>query len=425
MKKNILIYYCGGEVGLEIYESLKNSVHFNVYGANSKKSIADLIFENEVISLPNIYDDNFINQLNIVIEKFNIDLIFPTHDELVYFFSKNETKIKTRLVGCNPETVEITKDKSKTYQYFRNSEYVPKVYNQINEIRNYPVFCKPKIGYGSIGARKINEKSELQEELFHNNIILENLPGKEYTVDCFSNLNNELLYAFPRLRKTVRNGVSYVNVEPEEEIIQTCYQIGLEINKLLDFKGLWFFQVKEDINGDLKLLEICTRLATTMAFARYKGVNLPLLTAFIHFDMPVKINVFHNNIELYRYTLTKPKFNFTYDNLYIDFDDTLIIDGKVCLDAISLIYQSKNNSVKIYLITKHQFDLYETLSNFHIPVTIFDEIIHIDKEESKYKYINKDNSVFIDNFYVERKEVFQKTNAYVFDVEGIKGLLKE
>lgn len=423
MKKNILIYHCGADIGLELYESLRYSIHFKVYGANSKDSIADLMFDEEVIRLPSINEVHFIDKLNITINKFKIDLIFPTHDDVVYFFSQNENKINTKIVGSNAFINEIVRDKSKTYNFFRDSGFVPRIYSDLKEIKKYPVFCKPKVGYGSIGAIKINTKKDLNNEIFNDNVILEYLPGREFTVDCFSDLNNELLYAFPRMRSTIRNGVSYVNIEAEEEIIEICYKIGLEINNLLQFKGLWFFQVKEDVNGELKLLEICSRVATTMAFDRYKGVNLPLLTVFTYFDMPVNISVFHKNIKLYRYTQTKPKYHFKFENLYIDFDDTLIIDEKVCAEAMSLIYQSKNKKIKVYLITKHQFDLSETLSRFHIPVTIFDEIIHIHMDDEKYKYINANNAIFIDNYYVERKEVFEKKGVYVFDVDGIKSLL--
>jgi hypothetical protein len=53
-----------------------------------------------------------------------------------------------------------------------------------------------------------------------------------------------------------------------------------KINKKLHFRGVWFFQVKENINGDLSLLEIAPRVAGTMALSRLKGVNLPLMSLF-------------------------------------------------------------------------------------------------------------------------------------------------
>lgn len=424
MKKNILIYPCGADNALEVYESLRYSIHLNVYGANSKKSIADLIFENPVISLPNIFDENFLNELNRIIENYQIDLIFPTHDDVVYFFSQNINKINTEIVGADLLINDITRFKSKTYQAFRDKYFVPKQYFSSSEISEFPVFCKPDKGHGSIGAFKISTSIQLSAHLFDDNVITEFLPGDEYTVDCFSDRHRNLLYAFPRKRKVVRNGVSHVNIEPAQEIIDRCFEIATEINAKLKFKGLWFFQVKEDQSGKLKLLEICTRTATTMAFDRYKGVNLPLLSTFTYFDMDVEINVMHEDIELYRYSQTKAKYKFDYENVFIDFDDTLIINGKVCIDAISFIYQSKNLGKKVYLITKHEYKLQETLRRYHIAENLFDGIIHIEMNDQKFKYMQIPSSVFIDNFYKERKEVFEQTRMHVFDVDGIKSLIK-
>ncbi|MBA5628397.1 ATP-grasp domain-containing protein [Moheibacter lacus] len=423
-KRNILIYPCGADNALEIYESLRYSVHLNVYGANSKESIADLIIENKVITLPNISEANFVDELNRIINTYSIDLIFPTHDDVVYFLSKNKDEINTKIVGVDPNINQVARYKSKTYDLLSKYDFVPRQYFKSNEISEYPIFCKPDKGHGSIGTFKINDASDLKDELFENNVVTEFLPGDEFTVDCFSDKNNELLYAFPRKRHLVRNGVSHINVEADQATIDACFEIGKKINDELKFKGLWFFQVKEDKSGDLKLLEICPRIATTMAFDRYKGVNLPLLTTFAYFDMDVEINVMHKDIELYRYSQTKAKYKIEYENLFIDFDDTLIINGKVCLDAISLVYQSKNQGKKVYLITKHEFDLKETLKKYHIAENLFDEIIHMEMNDQKFKYMQQPASIFVDNFYKERKEVFEQIGMPVFDVDGIKSLIK-
>lgn len=424
MKKNILIYPCGADNALEIYESLRYSLHLNVYGGNSQNSIADLLLENDVIYLPNISDDNFINEINKVIQDYQIDLIFPTHDDVVYYFSQHEDKIDTKIVGADKQINEICRYKSKTYDFFSEKNFIPKQYISLKEIVEFPVFCKPNKGQGSIGAFKINEASKLNESLFEENVITEFLPGEEYTVDCISDKDNQLLYAFPRKRHLIRNGVSHINKEPEKTIHDVCFSLGKEINEKLKFKGLWFFQVKADSKGQLKLLEICPRMATTMAFDRYKGVNLPLLTVFTYFDMPIEVRIFHKEIELYRYSQTKAMYDFHYDKVFIDFDDTLIINGKVCIDAISFIYQSKNLGKKVYLITKHEYDLQDTLKKYHIAENLFDEIIHMDMNDQKFKYMLKPASIFIDNFYKERKEVFEQTAMPVFDVDGIKSLIK-
>ena len=88
------------------------------------------------------------------------------------------------------------------------------------------------------------------------------------------------------------------------------------------------------------------------------------------------------------------------------------------------MYQSKNQGKKVYLITKHEFDLKETLKKYHIAENLFDEIIHMEMNDQKFKYMQQPESLFVDNFYKERKEVFMQTGMPVFDVDGIKSLIK-
>ena len=89
MKRNILIYPCGADNALELFDSLRYSVHLNIFGANANESIADLIWDKEILSLPNITESNFWEELNLLINSYQIEMIFPSHDDVVYFFSKN------------------------------------------------------------------------------------------------------------------------------------------------------------------------------------------------------------------------------------------------------------------------------------------------------------------------------------------------
>lgn len=423
MKKNILIYPCGADNAIEVYKSINHSVHLNVYGANSKESVSDLIFDKPIVELPNIDDIEFIEKLNMLIDSLSIDVIFPTHDAVIYFLSKNESAINCKIIGGELLTNEIARYKKSTYNKFKENDFCPIVYNSISEINDFPVFIKPNIGQGSVGAKKIMLKNQFNGVNEDEYVITEYLPGKEFTVDCFTDKNGELLFSFARERYEVRNGVSCLNIEGSEVIQEEVLRIAKEINEQLLFNGLWFFQVKEDFNGKLKLLEICTRIATTMAFARYKGVNLPLLSIFSNIGYEVKTLVTNQSVKLFRYSDTKVKFDFDYDNVYLDFDDTLILNDKICLNAIAFVYQCLNRNKGVFLITKHQYDIFETLEKYKIPTSLFREIIVIPMDEPKYKYIIHNKSIFIDNYYFEREEVYKNLGIPVFDVDLIDSLI--
>src|SRR5690606_20587249 len=118
-------------------------------------------------------------------------------------------------------------------------------------------------------------------------IFVEYLPGKEYTIDCFTNRHGELLFSGARERAEVKMGISFKSIEIE--LTKEIKLIAQRINDKLNFRGLWFFQLKEDRNGDLKLLEVSTRTAGTMGFFRHKGVNLPLFSVFDALNMDLSI----------------------------------------------------------------------------------------------------------------------------------------
>ena len=119
------------------------------------------------------------------------------------------------------------------------------------------------------------------------------------------------------------------------------------------------------------------------------------------------------------------KLDIFYDTVFFDLDDTIIIDQKINLNAISIIFQCKNNGVKIILITKHNGSLKKTLKKFNLN-QLFDEVIHINKNDDKTEFIKKrkyTNSIFIDDSFSERQNVHNKLNIPVFGVDCINSLI--
>lgn len=215
----------------------------------------------------------------------------------------------------------------------------------------------------------------------------------------------------------------YALAEKNEELTEEINLIAQAINKKLKFKGLWFFQIKKDEKGVFKLLEISTRCAGTMCLSRAMGVNLPLLSVYT--AMGYDIDVFKNpyNIKMDRTLISRYKIDYEYDTVYFDFDDTLIIKGKVHLPAIWFLYQCKNLDKKVILITKHEKEIYESLKNYCIDKNLFNQIIHIALGDNKADYINPQKAIFVDNAYQERFKVHKNHNIPVFDVDGLEVLM--
>lgn len=427
MKKiNVLIFPAGGENSINVFDSLKYNIHFNLFGISSIEDYAKEIYkeDNYCVGNFNINDVDFINNLNNYLINKNIEYIIPTHDTISLFLMKNQKKINAKIV-CSPyETAEIANSKIKIFENVKEKFYCPKIYNKLEKINDFPVFLKPDVGAGAKGTFLAKTKKDLSKFLKNNEqnfLICEYLPGDELTVDCFTNNKGELLFIGPRTRERITMGISF-----ESKSVDLTDEIKLIANDLNDtfkFSGAWFFQIKKDKNNKWKLMEFSVRQAGTMALYRQLGVNFALLSLFN--EMGLDLNILFNNyqISLSRRLSNSYKLNYYYDNIYIDFDDTLIINEKVNTLAIRYIYQCLNKNKNIYLITKHNSDIYVDLEKYHIDKNIFKKIILLNEREDKYKYIESKNSIFIDNYYKERIDVYNNLKIPVFDVDSIECLI--
>ena len=87
------------------------------------------------------------------------------------------------------------------------------------------------------------------------------------------------------------------------------------------------------------------------------------------------------------------------------------------------LYQCLNRGKKIILISKHERNISETLKSYHISEELFDEIIHIPKHERKTDYIKTLTSIFIDDSFSERRDVYETLHIPVFDVDMVESLI--
>ncbi len=418
-KINVLVFPAGEINSIELHDALSTCVNIELYGASSIDRHGEYVFKNYIPNVPMINNPDFLEKFNTIIKDKKIDIVFPTHDTVSEFFANNINKLCTKIICANQKTSQICRDKRKTFDLFYNDDFCPKIFN---DFKNLPVFIKPNKGQGSIGAKLIQNKKDIPFNIDINEyVICEYLPGEEYTVDCFTNRNGRLQAILPRSRKRILAGVCVSG--QNEKLTDEIKKIADKINEKLCFNGLWYFQIKKDINNKFKLLEISTRCAGTMCLSRALGVNLPLLS--VYDALGYNVEVFENlyNVKMDRTLISRYKINYDYKTVYFDFDDTLIIEGKVHLPAVWFLYQCKNLCKKVILLTKHEKEIYKSLEYYCIDKNLFSEIIHIAPDDNKADYINPDGAIFIDNAYQERYQVYKKYNIPVFDVDGIEVLM--
>lgn len=362
--------------------------------------------------MPSIDKESFVDALNSLIEDKRIDFIYPAHDDVLVFLAKDRECIKCDVIAPNYNVCQLTRSKRMTYNFFKDIIKVPKTVENLT----FPIFMKPDIGEAARNTAIIYNIEELKAHQQINKgkglMGLEYLPGKEYTIDCFTNRKRELLFIGARERVQFRDGIS-VDAVPVEDM--TLNKMASIINNELELTGAWFFQTKKRKSGEQVLMEIAPRIAGGTGMYRMAGVNLALLSVLDAAGEDVEIlknkKVF-NMERTWRNSFEKIE----YRHLYIDYDDTLMINGKENPLAMALIYQCKNSGIKVNLITKG--DLSEVKHK-----EIFNNVIWVEYGKCKSDYINESNSIFVDDSFRERKDVRRKRGIPVFDVNCIEYLL--
>lgn len=423
-KYNVLVFPGGTEIGLEIHRSLGQCKEITLFSAGANVSNhAPYVFARHFI-MPSIHEAGWLAALNRIVTDNSIDYIFPAYDDIIVALAENAEKIKAKIVTSPLPTCHVTRSKSATYRHLGDILPVPTIYDTIDSISQYPVFVKPDKGQGSENTHLARDKDHLVQLLRSNveNIIMEALPGEEYTVDCFSDRDAGIQFVGARERLRARSGISMnCRAAARQDTFADYARI---ISSRLTFHGAWFFQVKRDAHGVLKLLEIAPRIAGAMSLHRAQGINFPLLSLYEQERVPITVLKNDAYIELDRALVNRYRHRITYSTVYIDLDDTLILNEKVNVQLIGFIYQCRNEGKKIVLITKHDKDLGKTLGKHHL-TGISDEIIHIAKADSKSDHIKGADAILIDDSFSERKAASDRLGIPTFDCSMLEVLLDE
>ncbi|MDI9370412.1 MAG: ATP-grasp domain-containing protein, partial [Synergistota bacterium] len=400
MSKRVLVYPCGTEIGLEVFKSVCNSIHFDLFGGSSSYDHGRFVYGNHIDNLPFITDysdKENVREFISIIKNYGFDYIYPAMDGVLLKFAEYRDCFPCNVIAPATETVRITRSKKETYKLFADLLVIPKVYESDVTLK-FPVFVKPDVGQGASGTAIVHDNEELTLNIKTREpgdyLLLEYLPGEEYTIDCFTNSSGDLVYMSGRARRRVKGGISVNAVRVENSEFRRIAEV---INSNLKFQGAWFFQLKENRDGRLALLEIAPRIAGGSALARCYGANLPLMTLHL-FNGQLIDSVLINDyeLELDRALHNRYRNSIKYSHVYVDFDDTLLINGRVNLLLIAFLYQCVNDKIPVTLLTRRKEALQQCLYDHRLE-SLFDNVITLGNGENKSEYIKETDAIFIDD----------------------------
>jgi hypothetical protein len=431
--KNTLIFPCGSAIGLELHKFLRYSSMFRIFGGASVKDHGSFVFENLITDLPFIDDEDFLQKLNGVIQNQEIDFLFPTTDRVALIFSewaKDNKLQRAEVMTSSYETCRIAYSKKETYELFDGIIPTPRVHLSSQEIDKYPVFLKPETGSGGLGTHIAYSKKEVDFYLSIDSslLILEYLPGNEYTVDCLTDMKGNLRFAQGRIksRYIYTRYMGHCEIAKNNQIPN----LAEKINQTLDLRGTWFCQFKENDRGELILLEVAVRIAASTSFHWLNSVNLPLLALHDALGYEIELNENDYGLEMdrtlwyYRYAI-----NYEFDYIYMSFDDSLILRDMLNYKLLALLYKFRSEGKSISLIvnsSSRDDALYKMKLKEHmIPIKLFDKVIEIPEGATKSEFIQKKGAILIDSSLIDRNEAASKINIPVFDVNQVIEIFKD
>ena len=307
-----------------------------VIGADASGEAVGFLLADAGYKVPMANEPDFVDRLLKIAIDEKADVILPLVTKELEKLSYHKEKFQKEgiLVSVSDyDPLTIANDKGKLLTYMKNKGLpVPlfsivksknEFFKEVKEL-GYPekrVCFKPVKANGSRGFRimdsqinrvqllfemkpgsvyiTLNEITSILEEspVFPELIVMEYLPGAEYSVDLLVN-HGRPLYTIPRRRDAMSAGISIKGeVVREYDVIHYCN----EIVQSLGLHGNIGVQVKRDENGKPLMLEINPRLQGTVVHCTGAGVNLPYYAVKLALQEDIPIVDIQWNCKMLRY----------------------------------------------------------------------------------------------------------------------------
>lgn len=293
---------------------LKNNGERNIklIGADMSDDPTMLDMVDVCYSVPRGEDPAYVDVLLDICKKEKVDVVLPIMSVELEKLSINRDKFKsigTEVSVSNISGLRVANDKSKLLSYISGRKYPCARFYSVRTLSEldeavlklgYPnekVCVKATNGSGSRGFRILdsntsmfdkffNEKPSLSEmkleefrkilaekESFPELLVMEYLPGTEYTVDALAD-NGKVLECCCRKGLRMENSIMLDSQVVKRADIETlCSDIITDLN--LD--GNIGFDIKERVDGTPIIMECNPRITAGIPVFYYAGVNLPYL----------------------------------------------------------------------------------------------------------------------------------------------------
>lgn len=241
--------------------------------------------------VPMSNDQRYLNIVQNIIKKENIDVIVPLLPQEAYLFASDSEFIKENKIvtlAASLKTNELLTDKLNLFNTLTDLNIpTPNIYKLSDISKENKYIIKPRLGFGSVGTKIVsgeilNEESDTLD--LENNIIQEYCNGSDYdevTVEIFN--GSVGLRIFARRRIATKAGVC-VKMEPVDNTLFMPYIKKLVNN--IDCPIAFNVQFLRDA-GKWKLFDCNLRLGAGTALSTAIGFELTRAMIAEIVDLPI------------------------------------------------------------------------------------------------------------------------------------------
>ncbi len=337
---------------VSIVRALRRSKYhkMKIIGTDYKLDHSSRYFADEAYVLPDNRSTEFAGALVDLCQETNADVLIPirTDDQMpicTHLRDFREVGTEPTIVVTNPDLLDTMLNKRKLLEYVHDIIQIdtPKFTAATTETQlregveklgypEKPVVIKPSLSNGSRGFRILDETIDKRRLFFEEKptgiystlenvlrdigstfpelVVMEYLPGKEYTLDilCRKGVTFQVL---PRLRTKMTGGITTGGWLVRDENFEYIDKIARAIVEGFGASYNVGLQVKCDDNGIPQILEINPRLQGTTIISVEAGVNIPemmVLMALRKYDYDKRFQV-KWGLELQRVWLEIFKYN--------------------------------------------------------------------------------------------------------------------
>ncbi|TAH69108.1 MAG: ATP-grasp domain-containing protein [Anaerolineaceae bacterium] len=308
----VLITGAGAPGAPGVIKSLRDNGErsIRVVGVDASKEAVGFKLVDAGCQIPKADAPDFTSSLLKIAGEEKVDVILPLVTMELETLSLNKDKFQNEGIIVSVSDIyplKIANNKGKLLAYMKDKGLSVSLFSIVNSKIEFmksayelgypdkPICFKPLNSNGSRGFRiidpKINRHKLLfdtkptltyitfdevmsifeESEIFIPLILMEYLPGNEYSVDLLVD-HGRPLYTIPRRRDAMSAGITTKGVIiKEDDVINYCN----EIVQNLKLHGNIGIQVKRDMNNIPLILEINPRIQGSIVHCTGAGVNLP------------------------------------------------------------------------------------------------------------------------------------------------------